>query len=121
MRSVSVLGAAMVAACFAAIDLNETKSQGVHIGGRGMHLDIGNPHGYYGGSRGQYGYYGRYPSQAYHHNAYHHSHWGGGHLWHDTSHWDYHPGEYYRHYNHYHYMPGHYDFHREGHWDHTHH
>jgi len=37
--------------------------------------------------------------------------------WHDTSHYDYQPGGYYRHRNHYRYVPGHYDFHREGHYD----
>lgn len=38
--------------------------------------------------------------------------------WHDTSHYDYHPGGYQRHRNHYHYVPGHYDLHRTGHWHH---
>jgi hypothetical protein len=35
---------------------------------------------------------------------------------HDTSHYDYHPGQLYRHGNHLHYQPGHYDLHRTGHW-----
>ncbi len=39
-------------------------------------------------------------------------------IWHDTSHYDYHPGGFERHRNHYHYVPGHYDFHQTGHWDH---
>lgn len=44
--------------------------------------------------------------------------WGGGHAhWHDTTHLDYHPGEFGRHRNHYHYTPGHYDVHDDGHWD----
>jgi hypothetical protein len=38
--------------------------------------------------------------------------------WHNTSHWDYHPGSYQQHYNHFDYVPGHYDRHRSGHWDH---
>ncbi len=38
--------------------------------------------------------------------------------WHDTSHWDYHPGTFVPHGNHYHYIPGHYDYHRQGHWHH---
>ncbi len=43
-------------------------------------------------------------------------------VWHDTSHYDYHPGEYVRHGNHYDYIPGHWDYHRTGHWDtHIHH
>ena len=55
-------------------------------------------------------------------------HWGGGHVhwgrrrrrryprWHDTTHWDYHPGGFHRHGNHFHYVPGHYHLHRSGHW-----
>jgi hypothetical protein len=42
--------------------------------------------------------------------------------WHDTSHYDYHPGQFVRHGNHFHSQPGHYDLHRTGHWDtHLHH
>jgi hypothetical protein len=45
----------------------------------------------------------------------------GGHAhWHDTSHFDYHPGYYQRHRNHFHYVPGHYDYHQTGHWDYHH-
>ncbi len=40
-----------------------------------------------------------------------------GRVWHDTSHWDYHPGGFVRHYDHYHYIPGHYHWHNTGHWD----
>ena len=36
--------------------------------------------------------------------------------YHDTSHYDYHPGHYVRHRGHYDYVPGHYDYHRTGHW-----
>ena len=36
--------------------------------------------------------------------------------WHDTTHWDYHPGYLQRHGNHFHVVPGHYDLHRSGHW-----
>jgi hypothetical protein len=35
--------------------------------------------------------------------------------WHDTSHYDYHPGSFQRHRNHFHYVPGHDDLHRSGH------
>jgi hypothetical protein len=41
--------------------------------------------------------------------------YGRGH-YHDTSHYDYHPTEVYRHRNHYHVVPGHYDYHQTGHW-----
>ena len=81
---------------------------GLHIGGRNVHLDIGNPHGRRSRSRVVYR-----TSRAYvpsHRTRYHYD-------WHDTSHWDYHPGEFVRHGNHYDYIPGHYDWHQEGHWD----
>jgi hypothetical protein len=39
-----------------------------------------------------------------------------GPVWHDTTHYDYHPGGFVPHGNHYHYIPGHYDLHRSGHW-----
>jgi hypothetical protein len=62
-----------------------------------------------------------------HHNNHNNYRWGSnrGHgynhsTWHNTSHYDYHPGQFTRHNNHYHYTPGHYDYHRTGHWD-THH
>jgi hypothetical protein len=76
---------------------------GLHFAGRGYHVDIGRPH--YG--RGYRTHYGR-------------SHHGGHYDWHDTSHYDYHPGEFVRHRNHYHYIPGHYDWHETGHWDYHH-
>ncbi len=38
-------------------------------------------------------------------------------VWHDTSHYDYHPTEVLRHRDHYHVVPGHYDYHRSGHYD----
>ncbi|MDZ4687336.1 MAG: hypothetical protein SH850_19870 [Planctomycetaceae bacterium] len=37
-------------------------------------------------------------------------------VYHDTTHYDYHAPEVYRHRNHYHVTPGHYDLHRSGHW-----
>jgi hypothetical protein len=39
-------------------------------------------------------------------------------VYHDTTHYDYHPPTIYRHRNHYHVAPGHYDLHRSGHWHH---
>jgi hypothetical protein len=39
-----------------------------------------------------------------------------GPVWHDTSHWDYHPGGYISHGSHLHYVPGHFDFHSSGHY-----
>jgi hypothetical protein len=85
---------------------------GLHFAGPGYHIDVGRAHyapSYYGGYSGYrsvgYGYGGR-------------DYYGGHSDWHDTSHYDYHPGEVVRHRNHYHYVPGHYDYHETGHWDH---
>jgi hypothetical protein len=72
---------------------------GIHVGGRNVHLDIGQPHGYRS-------YYQQRVGRVGYHND-----------WHNTSHYDYHPGGYQRHYNHYDYVPGHFDYHRTGHWD----
>lgn len=82
-----------------------------HIQTRGFHLDVGNPHyghshyrSYYGGPYS----YGRSTGyRGYSHSRYH-----------DTSHYDYHPGYYQRHYDHYDYVPGHYHYHRSGHYHH---
>lgn len=46
--------------------------------------------------------------------------WGGfmqkfNRVWHDTSHWDYHPPTLQRHGDHFHIVPGHYDWHQTGH------
>ena len=71
---------------------------GIHLGGRNVHLAIGQPHGY----------------RSYHSYGVRRAH---NYSWHNTSHYDYHPGGYQRHYNHYDYVPGHYDYHRTGHWD----
>jgi hypothetical protein len=77
--------------------------------------------------------FGRYSGRTnYPYNTYYGSRYGsycrgygdyyprGGHSWHDTSHWDYHPGGFVRHYDHYDYVPGHFYYHSEGHWDHHH-
>ncbi len=81
---------------------------GIHFAGPGYHVDLGRTH--------HRRHYRSYPSRSYHgHGGGYH---GGGHVWHDTSHYDYHPGEFVRHRNHYHYVPGHYDYHETGHWDH---
>jgi hypothetical protein len=82
----------------------EARDYGFHISGPGYHVDLGRPHArtaYFGSYYG--GYDSCYPSRG---------------VWHDTGHYDYHPGEYVRHRGHYHYEPGHYDYHSDGHWDH---
>jgi len=56
------------------------------------------------------------------HNNWSHQNYGHSHnVWHNTSHYDYHPGYLQPHRNHFHYVPGHYDYHQTGHWDHLHH
>ncbi|MCA9231032.1 MAG: hypothetical protein KDA57_10290 [Planctomycetales bacterium] len=78
---------------------------GIHLGGPNVHLDIGNPHGYRS-------HQARYPGIG-------HSYFHGPspHVWHNTSHFDYHPPEHIWHGNHFDYFPGHFDYHETGHWD----
>jgi hypothetical protein len=91
---------------------NEASARGFHFGGGGVHIDVGNAHGGFGGCRS-------YPQTSYWGGGWGvYGGWGGHSHWHDTTHLDYHPGEYVRHRNHYHYVPGHYDVHNDGHWDH---
>lgn len=88
---------------------------------RGFSLSIGTfgqPYGYGYGGYGYGGYHGGYGIPHY---GYGHGHGHGHSVWHDTSHYDYHPPQAYRHGNHYHVQPGHYDWHRTGHWDVYHH
>lgn len=75
----------------------------------GVQFYLGSGYGGYGCRAPSYNYYGG--------NFGNYSYQRSGRVWHDTSHFDYHPGEYVRHRNHYHYQPGHYDFHSTGHWD----
>ena len=112
----TILFTALIATGFAftGAGSNEAKADnfGLHVSGPGYHFDIGRAHG-----RNR-GHYGR-PYRS------HYSSWRGrdrhrDHSWHDTSHWDYHPGEFVPHYDQYHYVPGHYDWHEDGHWHHHH-
>jgi hypothetical protein len=105
-------------------------AQGCYYGGGNY---LGSADRYYNNYRSYYGgLNGGYRNSGYSNNGYgvypgygvvpwstnYGGGWGGGHAhWHDTTHLDYHPGEYVRHRNHYHYIPGHYDVHEEGHWD----
>lgn len=105
-----VAAAAAVALCFLA-GADQAEARGFHIRAGGVHIDVGNPHGY--GRRTV-----AYPSYGY---GGYGGGWGGhgGHShWHDTSHYDWHGPSLQPHGNHFDYVPGHYDFHRDGHWDH---
>ena len=70
----------------------------------------------YGGYGGGYG--GGYVGRPYGFSGYR---GGYGHtdVYHDTSHYDYHPGGVVPHGNHLHSIPGHYDYHPSGHVDHV--
>jgi len=71
-------------------------------GGGGLTIGIGNRgYGYGGGLNIGYSSYRPTYRPAIYHN---------------TSHYDYHPGGFVRHGNHFDYRPGHYDLHRTGHW-----
>jgi|SRR5690606_37000778 len=74
----------------------------------------------FGGGHHHHGHHGWHRGPVYNGGYGHHGH-GRIHRyprWHDTSHYDYHPGGWQRHYDHYHYVPGHYDWHQTGHWHH---
>jgi hypothetical protein len=96
---------ALSALVFVNASASTAEAQGVHIRSRGVHVDIGAPHRHRHRGRPR-------------HSAYRWGGWGGHAHWHDTTHLDYHPGEFVPHYDHYHYVPGHFDVHRTGHWDH---
>jgi hypothetical protein len=73
-----------------------TLAAAVILGGLIGTQSVASAHG--GGYGYGYGYHPHYP------------------VWHNTSHYDYHPGYFTPHGNHYHYVPGHYDYHQTGHW-----
>ena len=77
---------------------------------RGGHHFSSNRHSVYRPRYGvhRYGHYNSPRIQSYGHHGYYH----------DTSHFDYHAPQIYRHGNHYDFVPGHYDFHRTGHYHH---
>jgi len=121
MKTYLLSAVALITLLIAGSTTSKASAQGIHFGGAGVHVDIGNPHRYYGNYGGYYrGYgcgHGRYGSYSPY-TAYYGGGWGGGHAhWHDTTHLDYHPGEFVRHRGHYHYIPGHYHVHEDGHWD----
>jgi hypothetical protein len=112
LTRISTLGiAALATLALLACDTNtaEARGFGIHLGGRNVHLDIGNPHGYGGYSR-QVSYRSTPTHRTYSNHTPHYD-------YHDTSHYDYHPGGYVRHSNHFDYQRGHFDFHRQGHYD----
>lgn len=108
---------AVLTACVA-LSPNSGQAQGIHLGTRRVHVDLGQPHApqyrYVPQTYGGYGEYGGFGGG--YHTTYYPSH--RSHVdWHDTTHYDYHPSGFQPHYDHYDYVPGHYDVHRSGHWD----
>lgn len=105
---------AVLAFTFTGTSADTADAQGFAFSNGRVQVAIGNPH------RVNYGYVGNaYPAWG---GGCHSPGWGwgGGHSWHDTSHYDWHPTEYRWHGNHWDVQPGHWDFHRDGHWDHHH-
>ena len=94
----------IVGACFFAIPLltslgaGDAKAQGIHVAGRGIHVDFGYPHS-------AYGVYPSYGSLPVYHSY--------------KTHLDFDPGGYVWHRNHVDFVPPHYDVHR-GHHRHHH-
>ena len=91
MKTLALTLAVFAGLAWSGLSNNEAKAGdfGFYISGPGYHVDFGRP--YYASQH--VGYYGSgYGS------------WHGSHGWHDTSHWDYHPGEWVRHGHHYHYV-----------------
>jgi hypothetical protein len=112
-RIVLSAGIAVTSFAFASFP-REVQAQGLHVRAGQLHVDVGNPHQHrrafypYSGF-GAYGGYGAY--QTFYPPV------RSGHgYWHDTTHYDYHPGGFQRHYDHFHYVPEHYDLHPSGHW-----
>ena len=116
MNKITLGVAALATLLLAGLDTNRAQAAhgysgfGFHYSGRNVHLDLGRPHGqtYRYQRQGTYRVARAYPA-----------HYGvRGHFdWHNTSHYDYHPGQYVRHGNHLDYQPAHYDWHPEGHYD----
>ena len=121
MRKIALAVAVVAVFGIAGLGTSEAQAQGIHFGGGGLHIDIGNPHGRSHRYHGQSNYASRYRSVPSYHNyrvqSYRPSYQRGHYDYHDTSHYDYHPAQVVRHGNHYHYQPAHFDYHRTGHFD----
>ena len=99
--------ATLFALSFVGIATEQADAQGLHLGGGGVHIDVGHPHG-------GHGYYSQsyYPQMRYWGSGWS----GGGHNYgHGTTHYDYHPATVSPHYGHYDVAPAHYDVHSRGH------
>ncbi len=78
------------------------KHFGVHVSGNGYHFGIGSSHHNNSFQHGTHGFYGG-------------AGWGGGHQWHDTSHYEVVPGYYVWNGDHYDYVPPRTIYHNSGH------
>jgi hypothetical protein len=102
-----ILGCAAVVV-MAVAGTNSAQAGGIRFSyGSGGHYHGGHIRGYGHGGHVHGGRFGLYPNVGL---------YPRGGLWHDTSHWDYHPAQVVPHGNHLHIVPGHYDYHQTGHW-----
>ena len=116
-KRIRLLQAAGIAIAAIAISswMTEDASAQCRVGGVGSY---GYGYGGYGGvsARINIGSSYNHYRPSYNYRSYN-SYYRPRYVWHDTTHLDWHPGQYVRHRNHYDYIPGHYDVHRTGHWD----
>ena len=111
-RNIMMTGIALAAALTLTSGTAEAGGFGLSLNLGGSRVHVGSGHRHYSG----YGHRG-HSHRNYGYRNYDYGHRGRS-YWHDTSHYDYHPGGFQRHYDHYHDVPGHYDNHRTGHWHH---
>jgi hypothetical protein len=108
LKTVIPLAIAFVAFAWTVGSTSTAEAQGIHYRSRGVHIDVGNPHGY--------GYHRGYRSYGYA-PSYHHGGWGA--YYHSgfrsRGHYDYYPPRVIPHGDHYDVIPGHYRYHRGGH------
>jgi hypothetical protein len=104
---------ALLAFIFVNASAENANARGIHFNTGRVHVDVGRPHAYYGG-------YGRYYGNRTHSAHRYYPSTRRAHVWHDTSHLDWHPAEVRLHHGHVDVSPGHYDWHQEGHVDHLH-
>jgi hypothetical protein len=100
--------ATVALAAFAFVGTNAVEAGHGHSG-ISVQFGSGAPHfhGFYG-QRRQFRNFGLYGVRSGWSNSWYHQ----------SGHWDYHPGGVVRHRNHFDYIPGHYDWHDTSHWHH---
>lgn len=115
------------------VDTRESQAQGIRVQIGGFGINAGGAycgpsvyrggHHFYSNQPRVYSYSAQRPIYGYNQFGSPYGIYGGHHGvhyrgYHDTTHFDYHPPQIYRHGNHYDFLPGHYDLHRSGHYHH---